>query len=124
MNNHLLAFALALATNELIHNVLEAQQVRKKVGWLRLSIAGKKYVDKLPFQVDTRAKSYALSFIGLVIPVMFLYVAFSILNWSLHASLIAIIVLLVLAYASTAILLDQYHVEIARVTKPFQKKIK
>jgi hypothetical protein len=124
MNQHLINLALALAAGELIHNVMESHQVRVKVDWLRLTLAGKKYKDSLPFEIDTRFKSYGLSFVGLVVFTAILYLVFSWLSLSLHTALWTIIVLLLLAYVSTAYLLDKYHVEIGGVTDSVKKKQK
>ena len=124
MNQHLINLALALAAGELVHNVVEAQEVRRKVDWLRLTMAGKSYKDPLPFPIDTRAKSYALSLAGLVGFTAIFYLIFTWINLSANAALWTIVILLLLAYVVIAFLLDKYHVEIGRLTNPLRKKIK
>jgi hypothetical protein len=121
MNQHLINLTLALAAGELVHNAIESQEVRKKVQWLRLTIASKPYKDNIPFQIDTRAKSYAISLVGLVVITGIFYGIFCLINPSATAAFQLISVLLVLAYLVTAVLLDKYHVEIAAVTRPFRK---
>jgi hypothetical protein len=124
MNQHLINLALALAAGELVHNLIESQEARKKVDWLRLTMAGKPYKDNLPFKVDTRAKSYSISFVGLVVTTAIFYFIFTLLNLSAATALWTIIILLVLAYTAVAFLLDKYHVEIHRLINPLRKKIK
>jgi hypothetical protein len=116
VSSHLIYLVLALAAGELVHNLIESQEVRKKVKWLGLGLTGKPYKDNIPFKIDTRAKSYALSLIGLVITTAIFYLIFSILKLSDHKSLEVVVVLLILAYVVTAVILDKYHVEIARLT--------
>jgi hypothetical protein len=124
MNQHIINLALAMAANSLVHNTIEAQEVRKKVKWLSLSMQGKRYKDVIPFQIDTRLKSYAISSLGLIIFVAVFYLIFTLLNLSLVKSIWTVIILLTLAYISSAYLLDKYHVEIAVLTRPFLKKDK
>jgi len=124
MTQHLLNLALALAAGELVHNVIEAQEVRKKVAWLRLSQTGKPYYDRIPFAINTRTRSYAISLLGLVGFTAVFYGVFTMLNLSTTATIWTIIILLLLAYTVTAVILDRYHVEIARLTptKPVRRK--
>jgi len=124
MTHHLINLALALAAGELVHNVIEAQEVRKKVTWLRLSQAGKPYYDRVSFAIDTRMKSYAISLLGLVGFTAVFYGIFELLNLSTAAAIWTIIILLFLAYTLTAVILDRYHVEIAKLTpsKPVRRK--
>lgn len=124
MNQHLINLALALVAGEVVHNIYEAQEVRRKVEWLRLTMDGKKYKDYIPFQIDTRAKSYGLSLAGLVGFAVVFYLLFTWLNLSSKDAFWTIVVLLLLAYLATAFLLDKYHIEIARLTNPLRKKLK
>ena len=122
MNQHLINFALALAAGELAQNAIEAQEVRKKVKWLKLSLAGKPYKDSIPFKIDTRVKSYGISLLGLIVTTAIFYGAFSWLNLSLHNAITTMAVLLVLAYIVTAVILDKYHVEIHQLMPPLATK--
>jgi hypothetical protein len=124
MNQHLINLVLALTAGELVHNVMESHQVRTKVEWLRLTLAGKKYKDSLPFEVDSRLKSYGLSFIGLVGFTAVFYAVFTWLDLSLNKALWTMVVLLLLAYIAVAYLLDKYHVEIGSVTDSLKRKQK
>ncbi|HTB48663.1 MAG TPA: hypothetical protein VK712_01125, partial [Verrucomicrobiae bacterium] len=85
------------------------------------TMAGKPYKDNLPFQIDTRAKSYTLSVLGFLGFTAVFYIVFTFLNLSGSNALKAIIALLVLAYIVLAVILDKYHVEIAAITNPLRK---
>lgn len=121
MDQTLINLLLALATNELIHNIIEANSVRQKVA--RLSA----YINKKPYQemkvkVDTRAKAYGIATVAFVVVTGILFGIFSLINLQGNTALWYGIVVLVLAYFVSGILLDKFHVEIERVTRPFMKK--
>jgi len=112
---------LALAANELIHNIAEVMGMRNKVKRLTA------YIDKLPFKelpinIDTRLKSYAVSTVLFLVFVGLLYAVFSVIALDTTAALWTAIGLLVLSYFTTAVLVDAYHVDIEQVTKRFKKK--
>ncbi len=121
MDQALLNLVLALATNEIAHNLAEATNVRNKVKRLHAYI-NKKPVDKIPLNIDTRQKAYGISVIMFVIFVGILYGIFSMLNLAGNDALWVVVVALVIAYFVSAVMLDKYHVEIEHVTRPFMKK--
>lgn len=123
MDQTLINLILALATNELIHNVVEVKGMRDKVSRLSTYIAGKPYKE-LPLNINTRAKSYAISFCIFIVVVAVLYGFYMWLDLSTDTALKTIVVLLVLSYAATAVTVDQFHVDIEKITKPFKKKVK
>jgi len=123
MDQTLINLILALATNELIHNLAEVKGMRDKVSRLSAYIAGKPYKE-LPLNIDTRAKSYAISFTIFVVVVGLLYGFYMWLDLSTDTALKTIIALLVLSYAATAVTVDQFHVDIEKVTRPFKNKVK
>jgi len=116
MNNHLLHLVLALAATEVLHNYIECQQVRKKLSWLKLTTSGKPYHNDLPFEVDTRLKSYALSLLGLMVFTAAFYGIFSWLKPPATPALVSTAALLLTAHLLVAYLLDKYHVEIGALT--------
>lgn len=120
MSHELINLALALSAGELTHNSIESQTVREKVKRLRAYKENRPYKE-LPININTRAKSYGISLVGLVLFTAIFYLLFSILNLSTTRALQTIIVILVVAYAVTAIILDKYHVEIEVVTKPYRR---
>jgi hypothetical protein len=122
MQHHLISLVLALSAGELVHNFIESQQVRKKVMWLRLVLAGKQYHDSFPIEVDSRAKSYGLSLVGLVVTTAIFYIGFSLFTISINTALIFVTALLVASYVVVAVVLDKYHVEIGTLTDSAQKQ--
>ncbi len=122
MDQSLINLMLALAANELIHNVLEVQNMRDKLKRLSTYMAGKSYKE-IPLNIDTRLKSYGLSFTIFIVVVGALFAFFSWLSLSPDTAVKTVIVLLVLSYAATAVTVDQFHVDIEKITKPFKKKV-
>lgn len=121
MSQFLINFALALATADLLHNIAEAANVRNKVARLNA------YISKQPFtemklKIDTRVKSYGISLVSFVVLVGLPLALFSWLNLSISAAFWYIVTVLTISYFALAVLLDKYHVEIERVTRPFMKK--
>lgn len=121
MDQSLLNLVLALATAELLHNIMETSNVRRKVARLHAYI-NKKPFPEIPMNIDTRPKAYGLTIASFVILVGILFGVFSLVNLEGNAALWYLIVILSLAFFGLAYLLDKYHVEIERVTKPFKKK--
>jgi uncharacterized transporter YbjL len=121
MNQQLINLVLALATGELIHNILEVSNVRRKVKRLSTYISGATYPE-MKMQIDTRPKAYVLSLVGFAVVTAVLFGIFSIFNLTGNNVLMFLAIVLTLAYFATAILLDKYHVEIERVTRPYMKK--
>ncbi len=120
MEQNLLNLALALAANELLHNFLEVKNIREKVARLQTYIDKKPYKE-LPVNIDTRAKSYGISLISFVLIVAVFYGLFCWLSLELSTGLKVIVGLLVASYIVTAVTVDQYHVDIEKVTKRFKK---
>ena len=118
----LLNFALALALTELIHVISESINIRVKVRRLATYMAGNK-AQEMPVNVNTRAKSYAISFVVFVFTAFISFFFFMWLDLSLETALKTIIVLLVVSFASSAVIIDQYHVDIEKITKPFKDKV-
>lgn len=116
----LLNIVLALALNEVIHNLLETMSVRKKVARLSAYINKKPY-SEMKLNIDTRLKSYAISLASFLLITFVALVFFMWLDLPADTALVVAALLLVFAYAVTAVSLDQYHVDIEKVTKPFMK---
>lgn len=121
MDQFLINLVLAVATTELLHNIVEATNVRNKVA--RLSA----YINKKPYKemnvnIDTRAKSYGIAAGAFVVLTAIALGVFSLLNLQGNAVLWYMIVVLILAYVVRSVLLDKYHVEIEHVTRPFMNK--
>ena len=123
MDQTLINLMLALAANELIHNILEVQNMREKVKRLAAYIAGKSYKE-LPININTRLKSYGISFVAFILIVSSLFAFFTWIDLPFDTALKVAIGLLVVSYAVTAVTVDQFHVEIEKVTKPFKNKAK
>lgn len=121
MDQFLLNLVLALATAELLHNIMEASNVRRKVARLHAYIKKEKYPE-IPINIDTRPKAYALTVASFVVLVGLSLGVLSLVNLQGNAALWYLVVVLALAFFSLAYLLDKYHVEIEHVTKPFKKK--
>jgi hypothetical protein len=117
MQHILMNLALALAAGDVVQDTIEALQVRKKVRWLRAALQGQEYKDRIPFAIDSRAKSYGISLLGLIGFTAIFYVIFWLLDISSGTAFAAICVLLLASYISTAYLLDKYHVEIGALTE-------
>lgn len=116
----LLSIVLALAVNEVVHALAEVTSTRRKVA--RLSA----YINKQPYQemklqIDTRLKAYALSLAIFFVITAVAFVIFLWLDLTTDTALLIAALLLVFAYAITAVGLDQYHVDIEKITKPFMK---
>lgn len=118
----LINFALALTLNELIHVISESVNIRVKVARLATYIAGKK-AKEMPVNINTRSKSYAISLIIFVVVTGMSYAFFMWLDLPLDTALMTIIGLLIASYAFTAVIIDQFHVDIEKVTKPFKNKV-
>lgn len=121
MSQFLINLALALATADLLHNIAEATNIRGKVA--RLSA----YINKQPYtemkvKIDTRAKAYAITLISFIFLVGLPMIVFSLLNLTISSAFWYIVVVLTISYFVLAVLVDKYHVEIERVTRPFMKK--
>lgn len=123
MDQSLVNLMLALAANELIHNVLEIKNMRDKVTRLTTYMAGKPYKE-IPLNIDTRAKSYGISFVAFLLIVGALFGLFTWLNLAPETAIKVTIGLLIVAYAVTAVTVDQFHVDIEKVTRPFKDKVK
>lgn len=117
----LLNLVLALAANELLHNVMEAMNVRHKVKRLHAYI-DKKPFEEMPMKIDTRHKAYSISLGVFIIVTGVFFAIFSALNLNGNDGLWVAAILLMAAFFSEAYLLDKFHVEIERVTRPFMKK--
>lgn len=119
MNQTLINLLLALAANEVTHGVAEAMSARRKVKRLQA------YINKQPFtedkmNINTRAKSYGIATAAFVIFTGVFFGIFSLLDLQGDTALTVGVVLLVVAYFVSGVLMDRYHVEIERVTKPFK----
>lgn len=121
MNQTIINLLLALATNELLHNGLEINNMREKLRRLSAYMNKKSYKE-LPVNIDTRAKSYTVSFIAFVVFILPLWGVFTLLNLEQSLALKLILSLLVGSYIVTAVVADQWHVDIEKITKPFRKK--
>ncbi len=121
MDQFLINLVLALATAELLHNIMEATNVRNKVARLHAYI-NKLPAKEIPINIDTRPKAYGLTVASFVILVGLSFGVLSLLNLNGNAALWYAVAVLALAFFSLAVLLDKYHVEIERVTRPFKKK--
>ncbi len=121
MDQFLLNLVLALVTAELLHNIMETGNVRRKVARLRAYI-DKNPVKEMPINIDTRPKAYGLSFVSFIVLTSVLFGIFSVINLRGEVALWYVVGVLTLAFFSLAVLLDKYHVEIERVTRPFMKK--
>jgi uncharacterized transporter YbjL len=117
----LLNLVLALAANELLHNVMEAMNVRHKVRRLHAYIENKPF-EEMPMKIDTRHKAYSISLGVFIIVTGVFFAIFSALNLNGNDGLWVAAILLIAAFFSEAYLLDKFHVEIERVTRPFMKK--
>ena len=120
MNQDLINLILALSVNELVHNTLEVINMREKLRRLS-AYMNKKTYKELPIKIDTRAKSYGVSFFAFLIFVLPLWGIFTVIDLETTMALKLIVGLLVASYAVTAITVDQWHVDIEKITKPFMK---
>ena len=118
MNQDLINLILALSVNELIHNALEVINMREKLRRLS-AYMNKKTYKELPVKIDTRAKSYGISFIAFFVVVLPLWGIFTLIDLEQTTALKLIAGLLIAAYSVTAITVDQWHVDIEKITKPF-----
>lgn len=121
MDQFLINLTLALVTADLLHNLAEASNVRNKVARLNAYINKQPYAE-MKLKIDTRAKSYGISVASFVILGGLSLAVLSLINLSGNAALWYAITVLTLSYFVLAVLLDKYHVEIERVTRPFMKK--
>lgn len=123
MNQNLINLILALSVNELVHNALEIMNMREKLRRLSAYMHKKPYKE-LPININTRAKSYGVSFIAFIVFVIPLWGMFTFIDLSQDLALKLIVALLVAAFFVTAITVDKWHVDIEKITKPFMKKSK
>lgn len=120
MNQTLINLALALAVNELFHNIMEVGNIRNKVKRLQAYI-NKEQFKEMPMKIDTRPKAYALSTVAFIVTGGILFGIFSLLDVNADAAIIAIVGLLIVTYFITAVVVDKYHVDIEKVTRQFKK---
>lgn len=120
MNQTLINLALALATNELLHNIFEIKNIREKVKRL-VAYMDKKPYKELPLNIDTRAKSYAVALIAFMVFTLPLFGIYTLLNINADTAIKLIVGLLVASFVLTGYFVDQYHVDIEKVTKRFKK---
>lgn len=120
MDQTLVNFALALATNELIHNAIEVKGMRNKLERL-VAYMDKKQYKELPININTRAKSYGISILLFVLAVSILFGFYSLINIAPVTAIKVIILLLVASFFVTVVTVDKFHVDIERVTKRFRK---
>ncbi len=121
MNQTLLNLILALSLNELIHNFWEVQNMREKLRRLIAYRDGKQYKE-LPVNIDTRAKSYFVSVIAFVVFVGPLWLLFTWLQLDQTIALKVSAVFMILAFAATAFAVDQWHVDVEKITQAIKKK--
>lgn len=115
----LIACILALSANNLIHSTVEVQSAKKKVSRLDA------YINKIPYKesnikIDTRIKSYSISFVMFLLITSFFYTLFLFIDIPSKQSLMISIILLVISYAIEAVGFDSFHVEIEKVTNKFK----
>jgi len=120
MDQTLINMALALATNELLHNIMEVSSIRNKVARLQAYVDKKEYKE-MPMNIDTRPKAYAISAVAFVVLVGILFGVYSIFNINADTAIKIIIGLLVVTYIVTVVTVDKYHIEIEKVTRLFKK---
>jgi hypothetical protein len=122
MNQELINLALAVSANEILHNFFEIKSMRDKLKRLTCYMSKKPYKE-LPINIDTRLKSYTVSFIAFFIFVIPLYFMFSLLTLEQPVALELLVGLLIIAYSITAVTADRWHVEIEKITRPFKNKV-
>ena len=121
MDQFLINLTLALVTADLLHNLAEVSNARNKVARLSAYINKQPYTE-MKLKIDTRAKAYGISVASFVILGGLSLAVLSLINLSSNAALWYAIIVLTLSYFVLAVLMDKYHVEIERVTRPFMKK--
>ena len=121
VNQTLINFVLALAASELLHNLLEIQNMEHKLKRLSTYIAGDVFKE-MRFNINTRSKSYFLSIIGFLSFVLPLWLIFTWLSVSPDSALRLTATMLILAYITTALSVDHWHVSMEKITRPFMKK--
>ncbi len=97
--------------------------MREKLRRLSAYMNHKPYKE-LPININTRTKSYAISVVAFVLFVVPLWGAFTFIDLDTATALKLIIALLVAAYFVTAVMVDKWHVDIEKITKPFKTKKK
>lgn len=115
----LIACILALSVNNLIHSTVEVQSAKKKVSRLDAYINKKPYKES-NIKIDTRIKSYSISFVMFLLITSFFYTLFLFIDIPSKQSLMISIILLVISYAIEAVGFDSFHVEIEKVTNKFK----
>lgn len=120
MDQTIINLILALSVNELVHNTLEIMNMREKLRRLTAYMNKKSYKE-LPININTRAKSYGVSFIAFIVFVLPLWGVFMFIDLEQSLALKLIAALLIAAYTVTAVAADQWHVDIEKITKPFIK---
>ncbi len=121
MNHNLTNLLLALATNELLHNVFEVKNMREKLKRLT-AYMNKKAYKELPLNINTRAKSYAVSLVAFIAFVGPLWLVFSWLDPTPELAIKLAIGLLTATFIATAITVDKWHVDVEKITRPFMHK--
>lgn len=120
MNQTIINLILALSVNELVHNAMEVINMREKLRRLTAYMNKKSYKE-LPVKIDTRAKSYGISVVAFFVFVLPLWGLFTLIDLEQLLALRLIVLLLVASFIVTAITVDQWHVDIEKITKPFKK---
>ena len=123
MNQTLINLILALSVNELVHNAMEVMNMREKLRRLTAYMHKKPYKE-LPISINTRAKSYGVSLVAFIVFVLPLWGVFTYTDLDQTLALKLTVGLLTAAFFVTAITVDQWHVDIEKITKPFIKKSK
>ena len=111
---------LALALNELLHNLMEITNIRGKVERLQAYINKESYKE-MPVKIDTRPKAYLVSVVAFFVTTSILFGVVSLLSIPSDAAVKASVGILILTYFITAVMVDKYHVDIEAVTRLFKK---
>jgi len=118
MDQHLINLVLALALVAIIHNAIEIMNMREKLRRLTAYMNKKSYKE-LPISIDTRAKSYGISLVFFVIMTLPLWIILNLIDLDQALSLELTAGVLIANFFTTAIIIDQWHVDIEKITKPF-----
>lgn len=120
MEWHIILIAVAVSAS--IHTAAEPQNLLFKLDRLYKAIKTGKVLEPPMKGIDTRAKSYMVGVVFLLIPAIITYFIANAIDPSVEAAIQFSIAVIIIAELVLMVRLDTYHVRIEKMTKELRKK--
>lgn len=119
MDQTLLNLVLALSVTVLSHGLGDALSARAKVARLATYIAKKPYQEP-KLNINTRLKANSIATTVFIVMTAIFWGVFTLIDMPGDTALKLVVVLLTLSYFVPSVIMDLFHADIERVTKPFK----